>query len=249
MKSVGEWLRIGRIGIERYMPRTGGKAPVVVILPILDDQKYLVERYFARYFAKHGFGVLIVERKKSELACGEQINEMLEQAVDDIRLIINWAEQDPNFDKDRIAMLGISLGGIYGTILAVVDQRIKAAALALVGGDLPSILEHSRDKGIVRRREKYLKEKEITLAEFECELRNSIVFDPLAFARNIDPEKILLVLAKFDAVIPYKNGLMLRTAMKSPKTIVLWSGHYTAMLYLLYIRRAVLKFFRRKLGV
>ena len=247
MKNSIEALRIRGVTVECYLPRTGERSPVVLILPILEDETYLVERNLARYFAKHGFAALIIERQKGDLTNGIQVNQMLKQALNEAKLVIDWIERDSDFDKDCIAVLGISLGGIYGTILATVDWRIKAAALVLVGGDLPSIIAHSRERGIAMRRKNYLEERQMTLAEFERELQNSIVFDPLAFAPNTDREKILLVLARFDTVMPYANGLILRTAMKHPETITLWSGHYTAILYLPYIRRAILKFLRRKL--
>lgn len=243
-------LQVGSVAVEYHKPCVVGKLPVVVTLPILEDQKYLVERCLARYFTKHGFAVLIVRRQKIELTDGRQVNYLLEKAVADARSVLDWVGRHPDFNNNRIAVLGISLGGIIGAVLAAVDQRIQAAILALAGADLPSLLVRSREKGIVRRREECLKQKHMMLDELESELRRSIEFDPLFFSPHLDPEKILLVLARFDAVIPYENGLALRDAMqKKPETICLWSGHYTAILYLPYLRRAFLNFLMRKLVV
>ena len=243
------------VGIECYMPRTVKVAPVVVILPILDDKAYLLERYFARYFAKRGFAALIVERVRSELITdGKQINSMLVQAVCDSCSVLSWIQTRKEFAAGQIAVFGVSLGGINGMLLAAIDQRVRVAALGLVGGDLPSILRYSQDGawrggGITKRREEYLKRNQITPEEFESELRKNIRWNPLFLAPSVNPEKVLLILARCDRVIPFEQGLKLWRAMQKPETLILASGHYSAMVYLPYLRRAIVEFFARNLGL
>lgn len=237
-------------------PRTSGKTPVVVILPIFGGDEYRLECYFARYFAQRGLVALVVEREKQEMIADEkEVNLMLCRSVHKTISVLDWIQTQPELDADRIAIFGISMGGITATLVAAVDQRIKAAVLALVGGDLPYIIRHCQDgawrgDGIIARRADYLKEKRITPDVFEERLRGSIVWEPLIFAPRIDQKKVFLILALFDRIVHFKKGLQLRRAMGEPaKTIFLISGHYTAMAYLPYVRRAAYRFLKRKLSV
>jgi hypothetical protein len=127
------------------------------------------------------------------------------------------------------------------------DSRIRAATIGLAGGDLPYIIANSREGGIVRRRTPYLEKHGITKTQFECELRNAVVCDPLAVAASIDPDKVMLVLATFDAAVPTRKGFELRRAMGDPETIIVPTGHYTALLFLPYIKSACARFFKEKL--
>jgi hypothetical protein len=75
-------------------------------------------------------------------------------------------------------------------------------------------------------------------------LASSITFDPLRLAPHTDPGKVFLVLARFDRAVPFRAGWQWREALGGPETLVLPSGHYTALFYLPYIQRQVYEFFR-----
>ena len=49
---------------------------------------------------------------------------------------------------------------------------------------------------------------------------------------HIDASKTLMFVAAFDRVVPRWTGEQLRQAIGNPKTIYLFSGYYTALLYL-----------------
>ena len=55
---------------------------------------------------------------------------------------------------------------------------------------------------------------------------------------------VLLILAACDTIVPFKKGWELRRGMGKPETVVVLSGHYTALLYLLYIRSTAFEFFQ-----
>ncbi|MEK7099083.1 MAG: hypothetical protein AAB916_01035 [Patescibacteria group bacterium] len=236
-----------------YQPRLSGKMPAVIILPIFGRDNYQLERYFARYFAGRGLAAIVVHRGKEEVIGDERMfNIFLFRSVMEGISVVNWAQAHPAISADRIAIFGISMGAIRGALLAAVDQRIAVTVLGLAGGDLPYIIRHCQDgawrgRGISARRATYLKEKRITPEVFERRLRKHIVWDPLRFAQFADPDKILLILAAFDRVIHFKKGLLLRRAMKKPKTVILPSGHYTAMLYLPLVRWIAWRFIKKKL--
>jgi hypothetical protein len=233
--------------LDYYRPLATNHTPVIVVLPIIGGG-YPLEKLFCAYFARQGMAAVLVrrDRLKKTLDDLQEINDTLQQAAIDARQAIDWIETRPELDVSRIGVFGISMGGIRAAFLAPLDSRIRAATIGLAGGDLPYIIAHSKEGGIVRRREPYLQKHGITRDEFEHELRTTLASDPLSVAPSIDPHKVLLVLATFDTCVPSKKGFELRRAMGRPETIIVPTGHYTALLYIPYIKSACLRFFKEK---
>ncbi|HZI30921.1 MAG TPA: alpha/beta hydrolase, partial [Candidatus Binatia bacterium] len=204
---------------------------------------------FARYFARHGFAALIAHRWKMprefEL---EAVDRWLRVSVEENQMVLDWAASRPELDAGRIGLFGISLGGIRGVLLTAIDPRIKASVLGLTGGDLPAILAHSADRGVKRRREEALGKTGWTLDEFETKLRESITCEPDVFAAHIDPHCVLLVLGVFDHMVPFKQGWELREHLGKPETILLPTGHLTAVLAIPMIQMQSVRFFEARMG-
>ena len=239
------------LDLEYYLPSHKEPVPVIVIVPISAGTNYPLERLFARYFTRHGMAGVIVHRESErDPETAEPINAMFRQSILDNGLVVDWVETRPELDRNRIGLLGTSMGAIKGSMFAAVDHRIKATSLGLVGGDLPYILAYSTDGawrggGVSRRREAYLHAHQMTREEFRKELAGMIRYEPNRFAAAIDSRNTLLMLGKCDTVVPFRTGWQLRAAMGKPETIVLLSGHYSSMFYFLYIRSQALKFFQR----
>ncbi len=233
--------------LDYYRPIGTNHTSVIVVLPIIGGG-YPLEKLFCAYFARQGMAAVLVrrDRLKKTLDDLEEINDTLQQAAIDARQAIDWIETRSELDASRIGIFGISMGGIRAAFLAPLDSRIRAAVIGLAGGDLPYIIAHSKEGGIVRRREPYLQKHGITRDEFEQKLRGTLASDPLAVAPSIDPHKVLLVLATFDTAVPSKKGFELRRAMGKPETIIVPTGHYTALLYIPYIKSACVRFFKEK---
>ena len=85
-------------------------------------------------------------------------------------------------------------------------------------------------------------------AQLEKKLKQIIKMEPLSFANSLDAAKTMMILARFDAVVPYKNGIALYKKIGKPECIFLPTGHYTAIVYVPYIRYQSLKFFRKTLN-
>ncbi|MEY2429258.1 MAG: hypothetical protein QOJ40_2143 [Verrucomicrobiota bacterium] len=242
--------------LEYYVPRKplATRAPVIMILPVSAGEHYPLERHFARYFTRHGYAALIVHRERErDPQTGEAVNDLLQQSVFDNMCVIDWLQTRPELDANRIGVLGTSMGAIKGALLAPVDSRVKASVLGLVGGDVPYILTYSqegglRGGGIVSHRNAYLLKHHVRLEEFKRRLEQTVTYDPLFFAPSVDPAKVLLFLGALDTIVPFKKGLELRRAMGKPQTVVMFSGHYTTMFYLLYIRSAAFEFFQTRFG-
>lgn len=138
------------------------------------------------------------------------------------------------------------MGAIKGALLMPLERRVQAAVLGLVGGNIPYIVSYSTEKGIARQRKAYLEQHSISLQELQEQLRARITCDPEKLACFVDSKKVLLVLAGCDTVVPINKGLELRKKMGKPETIIVPTGHYTAVLYLPYIQSQAIRFFRKR---
>lgn len=236
-----------RIVLDYYDLRGTEKPPVVMVLP-MSGGGYSIERHFASYFANRGYAAVIVHRDKipKEQQMIEILNPMIHRMVLDHKRVIDWLETLPDVDAQRTGIFGISMGGIKGAMLAPLESRIRAAIIGLAGGDLPYILAHSTEPGIERRRDAFLKERGLTPEQAEEALRKMITRDPLVYAPYVDPEKVLLVLARYDTVVPIAKGLELKEKMGNPETIMIPAGHYTAVLSIPYIKSQSFEFFEKR---
>jgi len=234
------------ITLDCYTPNVSKPVPVILLLPIIGGD-YPLERHFARYFARHGIGSVLVRRDK--LVRGEsfdQIDEVLRQGTIDARQALDWIETQREYDASRIGAFGVSMGAIRGALLLPADSRIRAATLGLVGGDLPWILAYTEEPSIAKRRRVLMQKENITQHELEQRLRAVVTLDPAAVAMSVDPRKVFLVLAACDMSVPMRKGWELRRLMGKPETLIVPAGHYCSLLFIPLIRVETLRFFREQ---
>ena len=234
--------------LDYYAPHREGRKPVVLVLPI-SGGGYPLEKHVSAYFARRGWAAVIVRRRKlpREPVNGEELSAVLGQSIIDARRALDWIETRPELDATKIGVFGVSMGGIKAALLAPVDKRVQATVSGLAGGDIPYILRHTTEPGIMRRRERILKEHHLQLDEFEARLRAGFACDPNMLGPYVPRDKVLLVLACFDRAVPIRKGRELRDTMGRPETIFLPTGHYSALLCLSYLQHESFKFLRKRL--
>ncbi len=241
------------ITIDYYDP--SGKKPVIIVLPQFEGSDDL-GRYFARAFAENNYTALVARSEfmaKIDEIDLEDFDSIMERMLMDHRVLIDWLETQ-NVNVEKLGVFGISLGGIAATMLSGSDKRIKASVLGICGGDLPYVLLHSRE-GSIRKVKKRTVQKikedptfsHITDDELYEMFKDKMTLDPMDYAEYIDARNVLMVLAMFDKVIPIKKGEELREKIGNPETIYLPTGHYTAFLYIPYIKNKALKFYDERL--
>ncbi|MAE67504.1 MAG: alpha/beta hydrolase [Phycisphaeraceae bacterium] len=235
------------IRMDYYDVPGDGPTPVIVVLPILGGPTFFA-KHFAAGFARRGFAAVIVHRQSQYKDADQlqQLNDVFLQIVLDHRQALDWIASRDEFDQDRIGLFGISAGGIKSCLLHALDDRIDATVAALAGGDLAYILAYSKEKGIRKRRRKILDEHDITADELYEIVRREFKHDPLNYAPYADARRMLLILARFDRIVPYHKGMELRRRLGGPDTIILPTGHLTAILYVPYIEHAAAAYFRKR---
>ena len=238
---TNRWIELDYYDVNDKTP-----TPVIMVLPMLGGG-YTLEKHFANYFASRGYAAVIVRRDRRQKTMRvEDLNRLLKEMVLDHKRVIDWLELRENLDCSRLGIFGVSMGGIKGALLLPLEDRIKAAALGLCAGDLPYILTRTKEPGLAKRREQELKNRGITLEESERRLRAMITCDPMTYAGYVDPKKVLLVLGRYDDVVPYEKGVELKEKMGNPETILLPAGHYTAVLSIPYIKSQSFEFFEKR---
>ena len=242
--------------------KRSGKKPLVIILPIMGGS-YFFSEHFAATLADSGFNAIWLERKGKLFQAGvlekaktvEELKESLiytrevyRQTVIDARRVIDWAETRPEIDAGKIGIAGISLGAVMSATVLGVEPRLKAGFLMLGGGDIAYVLTASREKGIKKNREKVL--KNLSLSEEELYETAREIFapvEPLNYAKNVSPERIFMINAYFDRVVPPRSSDLLWKAMNKPERTVLIWGHYTAVLDIGFADNKMIEHFGKRL--
>ena len=236
------------ITFEYYQQIGPERVPVVLVLPILNGQKHVVKP-FATHFADNGYNVVIVDTVQRRTLLEDMLEPeaAIRRTAIRHRRVLDWVDTLAEIDTDRIAVFGASLGGFNALFLTATDSRIRASALALVAGDLPFVLTNSSERRINEAADGAMETLQTDSEGLRRYLEQHILSDPMDLAHYVEPDRVLMVLAKFDDSVHYEKQLELHAAMGNPESITLPTGHVTAAAYLFYLRARVLDFFDRKL--
>ena len=228
--------------------RTGA----IVQLPILGGD-YGPAKLFAEFYAKRGYHVLRFERKSNVFDPGrglERSRHVLQQSVIDVRRGVDWWLTQPEIDPSALGICGISMGGFQSSLVLGVDNRFRAAALLLNGGNLPRLITVSREGEIVDFRNALKQEHgwdDEQLYQEATKVLGDV--DPISVAANIDPGTVLFVPCRFDQVVPYPQALEWYEAAHHPRRMTLPTGHYSSVFALPYILDECDRHFRETLGL
>jgi len=167
-----------------------------------------------------------------------QTRVALIQSIVDWRRGIDYLTTRPEVHPRRIGLLGASMGGIMGTILAGVDQRVCCAVIAAGGADwglMASLSQNEPAQALRRIRPELTPEKIAAILA---------PVDPLNFIDKISPRPVLLQHGRADISVPPEAAQLLWERAKEPKEMDWYEvGHY-------FPRRAffrILDWLRRKL--
>ncbi|MBA2369409.1 MAG: alpha/beta fold hydrolase [Candidatus Protochlamydia sp.] len=115
-----------------HRPLQTGKAPAVVICSGFAGNKCGKYRLFvnlAKELAKNGIAVFRFDYRCSGDSEGDFKDITIDSKLSDALLCIKHLENDARIDKDRLGLLGRSLGGAIAVLAASHSQSIKSLAL------------------------------------------------------------------------------------------------------------------------
>lgn len=233
-----------------YKPKKiKGKLPLILVFPILDGD-HIVCEWQSKILANYGFAVIRFEKKKGFLKTDVKPDfhrEILQQTIIDARRALDWVCTWPEIDTKKIAVTGVSLGGICASLLMAADDRIYAGAFFLFGGNVPKIVATSQESNITKLRKRLLLEIPISkLEEYLAPIYKDV--DPLTYADRLDPARILMLSANRDKVIiPSATKEIWEKIGEPPWIKIPFVGHYSAAAYFFYGNKKMAKFFKKQL--
>jgi len=218
----------------------------IVVLPIQGGE-YEVSTLFAESFAKKGYQVLRFERRAEWLEADRDVAALgplaLQYRRDILRGIKVWLSAGPGSPK-RLGLFGVSMGAMTGVGVAAREPRIETSVFCIGGANLADILMTANDEEV----NQYRKDLAARLGVSEPELRPMLAaaLDPYDSARDaskVAANRTLFIAARFDAVVRWRNSVRLWEALGRPKRVVLPTGHYSAVVFVPYIRIAARRWF------
>lgn len=148
----------------------------------------------------------------------EDLRKVGAVSVVDMRRGLDYLQTRSDIAPNRLACIGISLGGILGGVFAGVEPRLACTALWSAGGDWGKLLTESKQPIAIKRRENGGLPDVATVNTTLGEV------DPLRYAANIAPHPLLLLEGTNDTVVPPACTEMLYEAAKMPKQIKRYTG-------------------------
>ncbi|MCW5945733.1 MAG: alpha/beta fold hydrolase [Fimbriimonadales bacterium] len=136
------------------------------------------------------------------------------QAIVDWRRTIDFLETRTDVDSNRIVLLGASMGGMMGSLLAGTDERVDAAALLIAGGDWKALFRESEHDSI-----RVLDGQDPAAVEALVD-RHMKDIDPVEWVGRISPRPVLFVNGTKDTIIPKASAEALINAAKEPKEVI-----------------------------
>lgn len=233
------------IDFEYYDVEGDQRTPVILLLPVFNEQ-LAIPRFFARYFANQGWAAVVAIRGRDPLDALVEPAKTVQGNLQDYRRILDWIEREPEVDPTRIGVFGVSLGAMDAVMLTALDQRVNALVVAMAGGDLSYLLANTNYRRVVRTIDELAASQGTSRAALGAKLDAEIKLDPLALAPYVDAERVLMIITRTDAIIPFEAQQQLRASMGSPDTLYLVTGHRTSVLLFPKVRSAAFEFFERQ---
>ena len=220
--AVGCGLRRNPIDFEYYDVDGDARTPVIVLLPVFNEQ-LAIPRFFARYFANQGWAAVVAMRGRDPLETLVAPTATVQGNLQDYSRVLDWIEREPELDASRIGVFGVSLGAMDArdadrsrTARELARHRDGGRRLVVSAGqhELSARRAHDRRDGSESRHEPRGARRKL---DAEIEL------DPLALAPYVDAERVLMIITRTDAIIPFEAQQQLRTPHGLSRDTVL--GH------------------------
>ena len=217
-----------------------GPAPAVILLHPLGRGDQSPMHQYARYLSARGISAAVITLPfhGRRLAKGDgslkhfinpdadEVVSTLQQSVSDARTVVSWMSTQANVDPGKIGGIGISIGAIILHLVMGQDARVKAGVAALGGG---ALAESYRNSPLAQS--KFLFRLFGNLGDFSkvnpesFKLLNQI--DPVTFAGQNQPRRVLMIEAARDIVITPKSAETLWEALGKPPIQWVDANHFS----------------------
>lgn len=253
-----------------YRSTQPGPHPLVIVLPIWGSYTYPPRKFTSSIQRRSNGAVhvlhvqgdthladwpgIIAATDESEfLALWREAVDRQRVTIVDTRRLIDWAEQRPEIDADRVALIGCSLGAIIAGTIATQEPRL-AATVTVMGGSHPQSViancDGKRATAVQATAAEILGwDREELAARLEPIMS---VVDPANYPNRVDPRRVLIIEANRDKCVPEKSREDLWLALGKPERISMNYDHAPAFysmtpLGLSWMRRRIWEFLEPRL--
>ena len=235
---------------EYYRPAGKGPFPTTIVLHILDGRFY-VARLIAASLAHRGVAALFIKlpyygerRPEGDIDVKTldlpDVVGAVQQAVRDVRRGAAWLRTRDDVQKNKIGIVGVSLGSFVAQLAAGVDGGFDRCAFVLGGGSITdTVYAGSKD---TRKIVKVLEERGWPEAKVRP-LFASI--EPLKHTKGIVPKGVLMINCKADEVVPPASTRKFWKAVGKPTIHWYEGGHYAIKNHVFEVLGRILNHFDR----
>jgi uncharacterized protein len=194
--------------------------PVILFLHgINNSKKTKYVRITSQKFVRQGWAVLSMDgeyrgerrvhgRKLTGRSHIISMREAVVQSVKDLRRGLDYLIGRGDIDGQRVGFMGVSLGGITGTMFCALDKRVDVVVLALSAGLLKSVAGLRAISG-------------------HADPTYDII-EPTTFIGDISPRPVLMINAQDDEVFPrFMVDALYESAGEPKRRCMLPGGHET----------------------
>ena len=208
--------------------------PFVLCLPILAAGDNLLWAIGAALGSK-GYAVGWTRRVAPALRPpqrGWDLEVLCRRTVIHDRMLLVWARRQAELDPERLGALGVSFGGMVATALLAVEPDLKGAAVCLAGADLAGLVRDCSENRVQTWTRWRQCADGIGEAELVREIEREAGSEPARMGVYVAAERVLLVGATYDTVIPRPFQDLLWESLGRPIRFLVPFGHYSAVLAL-----------------
>lgn len=221
-----------KVRFNYYQLHSAKKKPLVFVFPSISRAKgttEIVEQTMATKLSNRGFHVItchLLDDIADASKPIEAIDNFFIRTIVAYRQVLDQVVQFPEVDRNRLFVMGASLGGIISSLFLSVEPRIKKGYVLVSGGNLPQILTNSEVPVVKIYRKQKIKELGLNSTEDYMDLLSrTLKVEPLEYAAYRRSGDIRMVIAKKDKKVPTANQYMLWEAFGRPTVHIINAGH------------------------
>jgi len=152
---------------------------------------------------------------------GELALRTFRQSVLDTRRAGDWLSSRPEVDKDRLGIMGISLGCILGSLTAGIDPAFKRHCFVIGGGDLAGVVMNGSPEAMGVSAA--LGATGMSLEDLRAVWEP---IDPLTYASRLSGKTVMMINMTKDEIFPLESTNALKDAIGVEEIEWFEGGHY-----------------------
>lgn len=224
----------------------GTTVPALLYLPHVQQPQLLVlflhglggskddAKLIANMLCPNGTAVLAIDARRhgdrkqpDDRLISPEVNRFRQNVINTIidnRRALDYVATRADINPEKVVLVGVSMGGIFASILTAVESRIDAAALLVAGGRWDILFRSSRHPDAVSVRR--------TAGLPPTTIREKLApIEPINFVGHIAPRSLFLANGKFDRIVAPRSAQALHDAAGQPKEVHWYqAGHIGAVL-------------------